>query len=153
LTLTGIGPLLSWRKSTGATIAQQFLKPAIAGLLAAVGFSFLTGALYEKSSATAIATMAICVFVFSTIVQEFVRGTRQRMRNSGENVFDALLTLVLRARRRYGGYVVHFGVVLMFLGFAGNAFKLEKSATLAPNETTEIGRYRVRFDGLSFEDD
>lgn len=153
LALTGIGPLLSWRKSTGATIAQQFSKPAILAAIAGVGIYFLTQAIYNAVSWKAIITLTLCVFCFSTIWQEFWRGTKYRMKNSGENVLDALVTLITRARRRYGGYVVHFGVLLMFLGFAGEAYKLENQATLRKGESTTIGNYKVQLDQLTFEDD
>ena len=148
LFLTGVGPLLSWRKSTAATIREQFTMPLIVGAVAFAGLFF---AGYEQPYA--IITIALCTFVTATIVQEFWRGTRQRMRNSDENPLDALLTLVGRARRRYGGYIVHFGVVLMFFGFAGNSYQLEEERLLKVGESTNIGRYTVRLDGLRFEDD
>ncbi|MBK6684313.1 MAG: heme lyase CcmF/NrfE family subunit [Deltaproteobacteria bacterium] len=149
LFLTGIGPLLSWRKSTGTTIRQQFTVPAIVGVLGCLGLVFGVGITHWK----ALAALSICIFVSSTIFQEFWRGTRHRMKNAGENAFDALITLVTRARRRYGGYVVHFGVVVMFLGFAGESFKKEIDQTLKVGEKITIGRYDVRLDDLKFEDD
>ena len=148
LFLTGVGPLLSWRKSTMKTIREQFTIPSIVGVvtlgaLLAVGYRHIY----------ALITLSLCAFVAATIVQEFWRGTRQRMRNSEENTADAFLTLVTRARRRYGGYVVHFGVVTMFFGFAGNSFQLEEERLLKQGESTTIGDYAVRLDGLRFEDD
>ena len=148
LFLTGVGPLLSWRKSTAATIREQFTVPSIIGVLT-MGALYLLG--YRQFYAAL--TISLCTFVTSTIVQEFWRGTRQRMRNSSENPFDAFLTLISRARRRYGGYIVHFGVVLMFFGFAGNSYQLEEERLLKVGDTTNIGRYTVRLDGLRFEDD
>lgn len=149
LFLSGAGPLLSWRKSTGATIAQQFTVPAAIGAITAL-------ALYFGMDVTGwrpLTTLALCAFVTATILQEFSRGTRYRMRNAGENALDAFITLMTRAKRRYGGYVVHFGVVLMFVGFAGESFKLEEEKTLKVGETTTIGAYQVRLDRLRFEDD
>jgi len=153
LALCGIGPLLSWKKSTGATIRQQFLWPAnFAAVMGGISAQ-ITMAKYGKFSPIAVITFGLCAFVFSTIVQEIGRGTRFRMKNSGEKVADAFLTLMSRARRRYGGYVVHFGVVLFFIGFAGEAFKIEMQSTVKTGESTSIGDYTVRMDALVFEDD
>jgi cytochrome c-type biogenesis protein CcmF len=153
LALTGVGPLLSWRKSTGATLRQQFVFPGTAAFIGVGLITMWTTYEYNKMHFRAVITLGLCLFVFSTIVQEFVRGTRNRMRNTGENALDAFVTLVTKARRRYGGYVVHFGVLTMFIGFAGNAFKTEAEQTVKKGEAAEIGKYKIRFDSLSFEDD
>jgi cytochrome c-type biogenesis protein CcmF len=147
--MTGIGPLLSWRKSTAETLRSQFMIPAIIGLVAMLALIFGMKITNWKP----LATLTLCVFVTSTIVQEFYRGARHRMQNAGENVIDAFITMISRARRRYGGYVIHFGVVLMFLGFAGESFKIEEEATVATGKSTRVGRYDVRLDRLDFEDD
>lgn len=148
LFLTGVGPLLSWRKSTGATIRKQFLLPAVLAIVAG-GALFAAGI----SNWRPLATLILCVFVSATILQEFIRGTRYRMRNAGENPLDAFLTLMGRAGRRYGGYVVHFGIVVMFLGFSGEAFKKELDATVEEGKSVELGDYSVRLDRLAFADD
>lgn len=149
LFLTGVGPLLSWRKSSQKTLWEQFLVPAIVGLLAFV-LSFWA---FGQAHWVAELTLGLSAFVFWTLVQEFWRGTRQRMKKAKVSAFDALLTLITRQKRRYGGYVVHFGVVLMFVGFAGESFKIQKDQTLKVGDITEIGRYQVRLDGLNFADD
>lgn len=149
LFLSGVGPLLSWRKSTGSTIKQQFTIPALVAGIAAI-----TGALtLEVTSWPPLTTLVLCAFVTASISQEFYRGTMHRMKNAKENAADAFLTLMTRARRRHGGYVIHFGVVLMFLGFAGEGFKLEEDKTLRVGESTVIGNYGVTLDKLRFEDD
>ncbi len=153
LALTGIGPLLSWRKSTGATIRQQFTLPATVGLVASAVVMFFTDRIYGIISVPATITLALCAFVVSTVLQEFARGTAYRMKNAKENLVDALVNLTARARRRHGGYVVHVGVVLMFLGFSGNAFKLETQESLAVGKETSIGHYTVKLDRVVFEDD
>jgi cytochrome c-type biogenesis protein CcmF len=141
--------LLSWRKSTGSTIKQQFTIPALVAGIAAI-----TGALtLEVTSWPPLTTLVLCAFVTASISQEFYRGTMHRMKNAKENAADAFLTLMTRARRRHGGYVIHFGVVLMFLGFAGEGFKLEEDKTLRVGESTVIGNYGVTLDKLRFEDD
>jgi len=153
LFLTGVGPLLSWRKSTGATIRQQFVSPAIFGVLCTGAAYGLTKWAYQDVSAKAIITLGLCGFVFSSIVQEFWRGSRHRMKTSGQGAFDALVTLMSRAGRRYGGYVVHFGVVLMFVGFAGNAYQTERQETLHKGGVTKLAGYDVRLDDVTFADD
>jgi cytochrome c-type biogenesis protein CcmF len=149
LFLTGVGPLLSWRKSTGATIRQQFVVPVIVGVGTFLALYFGLGIRHWP----ALATISLCTFVTWTIIQEFWRGTRHRMRNAEENALDAFLTLINRARRRYGGYVIHFGIVVMFFGFAGEAFKKEEDRRVAKGEMTSLGRYDMRLDDLTFEDD
>ena len=92
---------------------------------------------------------ALCAFVVGTISQEFVRGAAVRREVTGTDLFTSLMGLVGRSRRRYGGYIVHVGIVLMFLGFAGSGYKLDSQVLLRPGDTHEIGRYLVRYDRLS----
>jgi cytochrome c-type biogenesis protein CcmF len=148
LFLTGVGPLLSWRKSTGRSLLDQFWLPSLVGL-------GTTGAVlaYGVRQWEPLVTFGLCAFVAVTLGQELWRGARHRMKKSNESVAVALATLMQRAKRRYGGYVVHFGLVLMFFGFAGNAFKIEKEMQVAKGDSVEIGDYRVRLDELSFRDD
>ncbi len=153
LFLTGVGPLLSWKKSTGATVRQQFMWPAILGLIATAILAEVTRRYYGKFSPVAVLTFGLCVFVTASVSQEMWRGTRYRMKNAQEGAVDAMLTLFGRAKRRYGGYVVHFGVVLMFVGFAGESFKTELMSTLKVGESSTAGRYRIQLDRLAFEDD
>ena len=77
------------------------------------------------------------------MTQEFVRGARVRQRATGTDLFTALVGLVGRQRRRYAGYIVHLGIVLMFLGFAGEGFKREEQVLLAPGENVTVGRFTV----------
>jgi cytochrome c-type biogenesis protein CcmF len=91
--------------------------------------------------------------VMGTIVQEFWRGTAVRMRNSNESAFKALLELVTRAKRRYGGYIVHTGIVLMYLGFTGAAYDVEKEASLRQGQKLGVGGYELRYDGPRMEVD
>src|SRR5213079_3276147 len=77
-------------------------------------------------------------FVLGTVFQEFARGARARHRQYGEPTWLAVFQLLSRNRRRYGGYIVHIGIVLLFVGFAGMAFKTETEATLRPGESAEL---------------
>jgi len=96
---------------------------------------------------------ALCAFVTGTVVQEFVRGGNVRRRSTGTDLLTAIIGLVGRNKRRYGGYIVHLGIVLIFLGFAGNGFKRDSQVSLKPGEQTTIGQFTVRNDGLKVTDD
>src|SRR5207244_6950147 len=96
---------------------------------------------------------ALCAFVVGTIAQEFLRGSNVRRRATGTDVFTALVGLVGRNKRRYGGYIVHVGIVLIFLGFAGNAYKRDQQVLLQPGQQMPIGRYTLRNDGVKLNAD
>ncbi len=177
---TGVGPLLSWRKATGSNIIRAFRWPV---LVAGVVFSIHLGtylvltsqgktvsyppfveweSIYETHtgrilgaiySIAPLASTTLCAFVLTAVVQEFWRGTAMRRRSTKESVPVALLNLVAKARRRYGGYVVHVGIVLMFLGFTGAAYDQDREASLRPGETTRVGHYDFRYDGARMEAD
>jgi cytochrome c-type biogenesis protein CcmF len=98
------------------------------------------------ASVAPLLTVTLVAFNLTVVVQEYVRGIGARRRNSGEGLLTAFTTLVARSRRRYGGYIVHAGVGLMFLGFAGKAWDIEKEASLVPGESISIGDYHLRYD-------
>jgi cytochrome c-type biogenesis protein CcmF len=133
LGLTGIGPLIAWRKASVANLRRQFTWPVATGLLAA---ALLLAAGVRKLAP--IMTWGLAAFVAGTIVQEFLRGTRARMRMHDEPLLTALGRLVARNRRRYGGYLVHVGILVYFVAFAGEAFKVEQEATLKPGESVQV---------------
>ena len=144
LTLTGVGPLLAWRQSSLSNLRYQFAWPVVAALVTGAG-------LYAAGFRVWVSGLcfALCAFVVGTIGQEFLRGAFVRREATGTDLFTALIGLVGRSRRRYGGYVVHVGIVLMFLGFAGSGYKLDAQMLLRPGQEHEIGRYTVRYDRLS----
>jgi cytochrome c-type biogenesis protein CcmF len=148
LVLTGIGPLLAWRKSTLTNLRDQFLWPVV-GTAVTAGGLFALG-IREWASLTC---FALCAFVTVTILQEFVRGARVRQRATGTDVFTALVGLVGRSRRRYGGYIIHVGIVLIFLGFAGQGFKREEQVVLNPGQTLTLGSFTLQHDALRITDD
>jgi cytochrome c-type biogenesis protein CcmF len=148
LFLTGIGPLLAWRKSTVANLKDQFLWPTLVGLLAAVVFVGLGFRIWISGIC-----FALCGFVFTTIVQEFWRGANVRKGATGTDVLTALVGLVGRNKRRYGGYIVHTGIVLIFFGFAGEGFKKKEMVILKPGQQVTVGDYTVRYDGFKMVDD
>ncbi len=114
LALTGIGPLLAWRKSTVSNLVYQLKWPVLAFAVTAVALYALGVRVWSSGLCFALSAM-----VLATIVQEFVRGAQVRREASGTDIMTALIGLVGRSKRRYGGYIVHVGIVLMFLGFAG----------------------------------
>ncbi len=133
LALTGIGPLIAWRKASVANLRRQFAAPVVAGLIAGV---ILVALGVRHFYATL--TVALAVFVTATILQEFVRGVGARHRLHGEGYLEALTRLVGRNRRRYGGYVVHLAIVTYFVAFAGSAFNVNLEASLKPGESVEL---------------
>ena len=92
----------------------------------------------------AIVTWSLGAFVTATVTQEYVRAIRVRMRH-GEGPFAALVTLFRKNQRRYGGYVVHLGVVFLFVGFAGSAMNEERLETVQPGSAVEIDGYRLEY--------
>jgi cytochrome c-type biogenesis protein CcmF len=133
LALTGIGPLIAWRKASTANLRRQFILPVSSGVVTAVLLLLL-----GVRQLAPIMTWSLAAFVMGTVVQEFWRGTRARMRMHGESIPLAFAHLVGRNRRRYGGYLVHVGILTYFVAFAGEAFKQEKEATLKPGESVQV---------------
>ena len=148
LFLTGLGPLLAWRKSTLTNIRDQFLWPTLSAVATAA--ALLAVGLREWAPLTCFGFSA---FVIVTITQEFWRGAIVRRKNTGTDLLTALIGLVGRNKRRYGGYIVHVGIVLIFLGFAGNAYKRDEQVLLQPGQQMTIGRYTLRNDGVKLNDD
>ncbi len=144
LALTGICPLIAWRRASGKNLRRNFITPLAAGLVTAIVL-FLAGirSLYPLMS------FSLSAFVFVTIVLEFYRGAVARARISGRNILNALWDLTMRNKRRYGGYIVHLGVIMIFVGITGSsAFQKEIFATVKPGETIELDGYVMHYKGL-----
>src|SRR6185503_5243585 len=118
LLLTGTGPLLAWRKSALKNLRDQFLWPLAAAVVTGAGVMALGIPLWASGLC-----FALCGYVVGTVVQEFWRGGKIRRKNTGTDMVTAIIGLVGRNKRRYGGYIVHVGVVLICLGFAGTGSK------------------------------
>jgi cytochrome c-type biogenesis protein CcmF len=149
LALMGIGPVIAWRRASARNLKRNFLLPGLAG----AGVGVLLFALGMRH-VYALLTFAIGVFVLTVIVTEFWKGTRARARIEDENPVTAFLHLVRRNRRRWGGYVIHVGVVVMFMGFAGAAFDTEVRQALVPGESVTVRsafghEYTLTYEGLS----
>jgi len=144
LFLMGVGPLVAWRRASLDHLRRILLRPL--GLAALIGV-----ALYPvgRDYPAAVITFALCAFVVATVVEEFWKGARARQRTLGEPFPQALGSLTRRNRRRYGGLVVHVGVVLVIVGVAASsAFSVEREVTLKQGESMDIGRYRLTFQRL-----
>jgi cytochrome c-type biogenesis protein CcmF len=148
LLLTGIGPLLAWRRSTVENLRTQFLVPIVSGLL--LGGTVVALGIPIWSSGLC---FAFAGFVLGTIGQEFWRGARVRQQTSGTDMFTALVGLVGRNKRRYGGYLVHVGIVLMFMGFAGEGLKKHETLLMKPGQVVHVGGYDIRHDRIRVTDD
>jgi len=148
LFLTGVGPLMAWRKSTVANLVEQFLWPVVVGGIVLAGV--VVAGLPVWASGLC---FALCAFVTTSMAQEFIRGASVRKRATGTDVFTAMVGLFARSRRRYGGYIVHVGIVLAFLGFAGGAYERSESASMQPGEQVSVEPYTIRYVALSVTQD
>ena len=144
LLLTGLCPLIAWRRSSIRKFMNKFAYPFVPSAMGAVGL-YLAG----LRSPYVLLLYALCIFVFITLFLEFVNGTRARNVLMKEGYLTALWNLVMRNKRRHGGYFVHMGVVLAFVAIGGNAFNLETQASLKPGESVKIKKYTLRFEGLA----
>ena len=140
LALTGVGPMVAWRRGSWRSVRTQMVIPLAAG----AGTLSLLAALGSRPTASLFA-FGLCAFVAAAILQEFAAaaGAHSRLESIGR--FAALAGLFRRNRRRYGGYVVHLGVVLIFMGLAGGAFKQQYSGNVQPGESFSVGPYRVMY--------
>ena len=143
LALFGVGPLLSWRKTDPATFQRLAVFPALAagglaGILLALGIR----------EALALTVLALCAFSAAAVFQDVARSLLARWRSSNGDLAAVLLSqLRVENRRRHGAHMMHLGMVLMFVGFAGEAFKQDKQVILGRGERVNVGRYTLRFDG------
>jgi cytochrome c-type biogenesis protein CcmF len=141
--LSGIGPVIAWRRATLANLRRTMRTPALFALATLVLLLVAGGV---RTRPLALAMFVIAAFVIGTVAQELVRGVRARRAMSGDSLPAAVVSLVARNRRRYGGYVVHLGVALLFVGIAASsAFKHARDVDLRPGETANVGGYAVTY--------
>ena len=143
LLLMGVGTLIAWRKSSWEGLRRNFKNPLI---LATVGTVFLAWFLADRNLLWSVHTIFwLTIFVTSTIVLEIVKAVQAKSSHTKSNFIIGLFYVIARNPRRYGGLLIHFGVVLMFLGFAGTFFKVERNMTLEPGVPQQIGEYSLEF--------
>jgi cytochrome c-type biogenesis protein CcmF len=145
LLLTGVGPLLAWRASSFKSLRRNFILPGIAFVvtgvvLVAIGLRPWTSEPFFYSWMT----FSLCVAVATAISAEFLRGAGVIHRQTGKNLATSMVLLVRRSTRRYGGYLVHLGLVIIFIGFAGYAFNRSAERPMASGDTLEIGPYTLK---------
>ena len=144
LLLMGAAPLLAWRRSAFTTLRRNFLAPILAAVIS-IPVLYLLG----NRNMGGFVGVAAMTFVFAGILQEYIRGVRARRQATGEPVGTALVNLVKRNGRRYGGYVVHIGVLLITLGIIGDTFyQQEGQANLRVGESMTVANYTLTYNKM-----
>jgi cytochrome c-type biogenesis protein CcmF len=142
LILTGVGPLIAWRRASLANLRRQFVWPVACGVVTAIALGIALGAKLTFYSLTA---WSLSAFVIGTIAQEYVRAVRARTRKGGESVIAALAALLRKNQQRYGGYIVHLGVVFILIGITGAVLNEEKLENVKPGGSFSIGDKRLDY--------
>ena len=144
LILTGLGPLFAWRRTSIASLRKNFQWPGIGMLVVAV--ALLAGGMRYAYS---IISLSFCFFVAATILLEFFRGANAIKEKSGHGFIPSVIELTHRNTRRYGGYLVHMGIVLMFIGWSGHPFNQTAVADVDKGDTMKVGSYTLRVADLT----
>lgn len=144
LFLTGIGPILAWRSTSLKSIRRNFILPVGSAIATAV-ILMVAGVRPWQDQATlyALISFSLGAMVITAVSSEFLRGAAVIHRQTGRNLFSAMVELTHRNTRRYGGYIVHFGVVLIFIGIAGSAFNKVNEQELGFHDSMTIGPYKL----------
>lgn len=144
LLLMSLAPFFAWRKQGIRNLLRTLLTPLIGSAVVTVIWGYL-----HRMHPSSIFALWLASFVTLAVLFEFYRGVRARMTTRQENPLLALINLIQRNHRRYGGYIIHLGVIMIALGFIGEAyFKQETQGTVLPGESLTIGSYRLQFDNL-----
>jgi cytochrome c-type biogenesis protein CcmF len=147
LALMAVGPLVPWRKANPERLRQRLLWPAAAGLLSGV----LLLAIFGYTHWTGPVAVTLAVFAAAALVTDTLRSVRVRRAQLSEPLARALVRTVLGNRRHYGGMIVHFGIVIMALGFVGSGlFRAEAQVAMSPGDVVEVGGERLRYEGVRF---
>src|SRR6516162_1914234 len=142
--LMGVGPLIAWRRSSVDSLPKTFAAPALFGLVTGCGAGF--AGLHEWY---ALAAFSLAAFALGAVIVEFRRGASARQHMIGEAPATALVNLVAKNNRRYGGYIIHIGVIVAFVGIVGSAFfKTEVKKTVNEGESFAVGPYRLQYLGV-----
>jgi cytochrome c-type biogenesis protein CcmF len=139
LLLTGVGPLIAWRKSSFDSLRRAFLWPTVVGVIVDIGL-LVAGV----RNFYALMSFALCAFVLVTVAIEFVKGAHAISSKDSRNFIASMVELTHRNTRRYGGYLVHVGVVIMFIGFTGKAFDQKTTVEISKGEGFTLGNYQMR---------
>lgn len=153
LLLTGVGPLLAWRSTSFQSLKRNFTIPAVcalitASLLMAIGWRPWR----DVATFYSVIAVSLAALVGATIFSEFYRGACVIARHTGKSLLTSVFQLTRRNTRRYGGYIVHFGVIVIVIGFAGAAFNQEKEQEMGFKDVMSIGSYRLVCENYTQED-
>jgi cytochrome c-type biogenesis protein CcmF len=144
LLLTALGPLLAWRRTSTESLKRNFRFPALGALaVAAALMAFGMRPWKDVAYFYSLMTITLAVLVALTVLSEFVRGGRVIGRHTGQNLLASMVQLTRRNTRRYGGYIVHFGVIVVVIGFAGSAFNQDKEQEMGYGDKLTIGSYTL----------
>jgi cytochrome c-type biogenesis protein CcmF len=138
--LTGVGPLIAWRRSSIESLKRAFLVPAIAAVVLMGGLAAI--GVWEHPYA--LVSFGLCMFVTATVFIEFWKGASAIRAKDGVGLIPAAITLTHRNTRRYGGYLVHMGIVFMFIGYTGAAFNQDVTKEIPPGGNVDVGHYNLR---------
>jgi cytochrome c-type biogenesis protein CcmF len=141
--LSGIGPIISWRRVTAANLRRNFIVPVAAGLVTLLALLLVGGV---SARPFALIMFSFGAFVVASIVQEFWRGVGARRAMTHDSPPVALAQLVRRNRRRYGGYIVHAGLAVLLIGVAASSsFQHSHDVMLAPGQHVKVDGYTIRY--------
>jgi cytochrome c-type biogenesis protein CcmF len=139
LLLTGVGPLIAWRKSSFDSLRRSFLWPTLAGVTVAAGLLAM-----GVRSFYALVSFGLCAFVLVSVAMEFVKGANAIASKDKTGFLSSVIELTHRNTRRYGGYLVHVGVVIIFIGFTGKAFDEKTTVEIQKGDIVSLGKYQLR---------
>jgi cytochrome c-type biogenesis protein CcmF len=144
--LAGICTLIGWRKASTRNLIRNFLWPFVVALVLAI-ILFVFGV----REVTALVAFPLCLFVLLTIFFEWFRGTRSRRQIKSENYIQAFLKLIWSNRPRYGGYIVHLGIIILAMGIIGSSvYDVEADTVLLPGESMTINEYSLTYENLDY---
>ena len=146
LALTGIGPMLAWKGTSNDKLIQNFAFPIALGLLGSIVFLILGFSTYT------IISFSLCIFVVVAISSEFIKGVKVRKSKFNETIILSLYKMIEKNRSRYGGYIVHLGIVLMFVGFTGHAFDKEKEFGIQVGQSENVANYNFQLTRMHEEE-
>jgi cytochrome c-type biogenesis protein CcmF len=154
LFLTGIGPLLAWRSTSLRSIRRNFILPSIAMAVTAIALVIAGIRPWNdgddmQSTLFSLVAFTLAAGVITAIVEEFLRGANVVRTQTGKNLFAATVLLIRRNTRRYGGYIIHFGIVVMFIGIAGGAFNQSREMEMTAGSSFDLGPYHLVSTGMT----
>ncbi len=139
LFLTGVGPLIAWRKSSLSSLRRAFMVPTVIGVVVIAGLAI--AGIHDPAP---LISFGLCAFVLATILGEFWKGSRAIQLKEQLPLPKAVFQLTWRNTRRYGGYLVHIAIVFMFIGFTGSAFNLHETHNLGLGQSVRFGAYQLK---------